>query len=117
MKRDFTFIDDITEGIYRCCLKPAYDENSNLNKIDQVPYRIFNIGNGSPTGLMRFIEVLEMNLGLVAKKEFLDMQKGDVVETWACTEELKKWINYRPQTKLEEGVEKFVIWFKKYYKV
>ncbi len=117
MMRDFTFIDDITEGIYRCCLKPAYDEKENLNKINAVPYRIFNIGNGSPIGLMRFIEVLEKKLGMISKKEYLDMQKGDVIETWASTFSLQQWIGYKPQTNIEEGVEKFVNWYKNYYKM
>ncbi len=116
MRRDFTFIDDITEAIYRCCLKPAYGKKENANNMNCAPYRIFNIGNGSPTGLMKFIEVLEKKLGIIAKKEFLDMQKGDVVETWASTSSLQKWIDYKPKTTVEEGVEKFVKWYKNYYK-
>ena len=79
MRRDFTFIDDIVEGIFRCCYKPAIvDKNNNLNS--DAPYSIFNIGNGKPIELMRFIELIEKKLNLSAMKEFLPMQKGDVVE-------------------------------------
>ena len=113
MRRDFTYIDDITEGIFRCCLKPACsddDIDSNL-----APYRIFNIGNGKPIELMEFIQILEKKLNKKAIKEFLPMQKGDVVETFADTQNLSKWINYKPQIDIEEGLDKFVEWYKYYH--
>ncbi len=113
MRRDFTYIDDITEGIFRCCLKPASadgDIDSNL-----APYRIFNIGNGKPIELMEFIQILEKKLNKNAIKEFLPMQKGDVVETFADTQNLIKWINYKPQIDIEEGLDKFVEWYKYYH--
>ena len=113
MKRDFTYIDDIVEGIFRCCYKPAYPEK----KSSSAPFRIFNIGNGRPIELMEFIKVLEKELGVVSMKEFLDMQIGDVVETWASTEALNKWINYRPSTKIDYGVKKFIQWYRDFYDI
>ena len=113
MRRDFTYIDDITEGIYRCCLKPASSDevlDSNL-----APYRIFNIGNGKPIELMEFIQILEKKLNKKAIKELLPMQKGDVAQTFADTQNLRKWINYKPKIDIEEGLDKFVEWYKYYY--
>ncbi len=120
MTRDYTFIEDITESIYRCCFKPA----SPLNelKIDSsdpskslAPFRLFNIGNSNPIKLLKFIELLEKNLNLKAKKDFQPIQPGDVVDTFADSKELQKWINFTPKTSIENGVELFVDWFKKYY--
>ena len=114
MRRDFTFIDDIVEGIFKCCYKPANIEKESYKS---VPYKIFNIGNSRPIELMEFIEILENKLSLKADKIFLDMQKGDVKETWADTSALKKWVDYSPSTSVEEGIEKLVEWYKAYYKI
>ena len=113
MRRDFTYIDDITEGIFRCCLKPATSEENMDSNL--APYRVFNIGNGKPIELMEFIKILEKKLNKKAVKEFLPMQKGDVVETFADTQNLRKWINYKPQIDIEVGLDKFVEWYKDYY--
>ncbi len=115
MRRDFTYIDDITEGIFKCCFKIPDTKNNDLNTAASAPYRIFNIGNGKPIELMDFIKILERNLGIEANKEFTDMQKGDVVETFADTSALQKWINYSPKTNIEEGIEKFVRWYREFY--
>ncbi len=116
MLRDFTFIDDVVEGTFRCCYKPAtIDKENNQNSL--APFRVFNIGNGKPIKLMRFIELIENKLNQNAKKEFLPIQKGDVVQTFANTNALKEWINYSPSTSIEEGVDKFINWYKEYYSI
>ena len=114
MRRDFTYIDDIVEGVMRCCYKPATKQIKSKNVPTSAPYRIFNIGNGNPINLMDFINLLEDKIGLKAKKEFYPMQPGDVVETYACTKALKNWINYSPSTSIEEGIEELVEWYKSY---
>ena len=86
MERDFTYIDDVTEAIFRCCKKPAtrevdFDSKNPLSNTSFAPYRIFNVGNNQPINLLKFIEVLEKNLGLKAEKKFLGMQQGDVKST------------------------------------
>ena len=120
MKRDFTYIDDIVESIYRCCSKPAIPD-PNFNQFNPKPSRstaphmIFNIGNGNPINLINFIEILEMELGCKAIKKFKEIQPGDVVETYADTNKLNKWINYKPTTSISDGLKIFCKWFKKYY--
>ena len=114
LSRDFTYIDDIIQGIYRCCFKPA-TIFKNKSSYSLAPYRVFNIGSGNPIKLMDFINLLEKKLDIKAVKNFLPMQKGDVFETFANTENLRKWINYKPNTNLDEGLDKFVEWYKKYY--
>ena len=116
MRRDFTYIDDIVEGIYRCCQKPATPEEVFKKDPISAPYRIFNIGNGKPIDLMDFVRNLENTIGLKVSKEFCSMQPGDVKETWASTTKLKEWIEYSPKTSLKEGLELFVNWYKRYYK-
>ncbi len=120
MVRDFTYIDDIVESIYRCCLKPATTEvdfNKKKPNPDSsfAPYKIFNIGNGVPTKLIDFIEILENALGIKAIKKLEPMQLGDVKSTAASTSNLQKWINYKPKTPVEDGIKKFVNWYKKFY--
>ncbi len=120
MKRDFTYIDDVVEGIYGCCLKPATVDNSfdyiNPNpSTSYAPYRVFNLGNNSTTELLYFIELLEKNLGKKAKKILQPMQNGDVKETSSDINLLNKWIGYSPKTSIEHGVEKFSKWFLNYY--
>ena len=120
MRRDFTYIDDIVESIFRCCSKPARPD-SNFNQFDpepsrsNAPHMIFNIGNGKPINLIEFIEILEMELGCKAIKKLKEIQPGDVVETYADTNKLKDWINYQPQTSLNDGLKIFCRWFKEYY--
>ena len=120
MRRDFTYIDDIVEGIFRCCYKPA-TPNLNFDPLQPdpstsfKPYRIFNIGNRKPIELLKFIEILEDALGKKAIKNLEEMPAGDVVETAADTTLLNNWIGFEPKTSINEGIEKFAIWYKKYY--
>jgi UDP-glucuronate 4-epimerase len=113
MKRDFTYIDDITEGTVR-----VLDRLPILQQEDQLetgaPYRIFNIGNENPVQLINYIETLEVKLGRLAKKNLLPMQPGDVPATWADVTALKKAINYSPNTSLEDGVKAWVDWYLDY---
>lgn len=106
MKRDFTYIDDIVNGLI-LLLEAKTIKN----------YNIFNIGNNSPVNLMDFIKCLEKEFGLSAKLNMSDMQPGDVVSTWANVNHLNKFTNYSPKTGISEGVEKFVTWYKKYYNI
>lgn len=120
MVRDFTYIDNIVEGVIRILEKPP-KKNPNWNAAapdpasSAAPYRIFNIGNGQPVKLMRYIEVLEECLGRKAEIRFLPMQPGDVHSTYADTSELDKAVGYKPSTPIEIGVRKFVDWYLGYY--
>lgn len=109
MSRDFTYIDDIVDGIIKVIDNPVKTK-SNL-----APYKIYNIGNNSPIQLLDFIETLEKSIGLEAKKNFLPMQDGDVESTYADVEDLIKDFNYKPNTKLADGIEEFVKWYRKFY--
>ena len=111
MMRDFTYIDDIVEGVIRVLDKPA---TSSTNS--GAPYRVFNIGNNQPEQLMDFIGLLESAIGKTAQKEFLPMQAGDVKATYADTSALKAWVGFKPHTPLNEGVEKFVNWYRQFYR-
>lgn len=119
MQRDFTYIDDIVEGIVRLLPlppEPKQDwtpEQGSANE-SSAPYKIYNIGAGQPTKLMDFIAELEKNLGVEANKDYQPMQLGDVVATWAETEDLFNAINYRPQFSLQQGIPQFVNWYKSY---
>jgi len=120
MERDFTYIDDIVEGIYRLVDKPPvaisdWDESKNDNSTSFAPYRIYNIGNNKPVPLMRFIMELESALGIEAKKIYMDMQPGDVLRTYADVSDLERDINFKPETSIEVGIEKFVAWYQEYY--
>ncbi len=120
MERDFTYIDDIVEGIYRLIpLPPAAAQDWEESEISGsfAPYKIYNIGNNSPVQLMRFINALEDKLGLEAEKIYLDMQPGDVLRTYADISDLEKKIGFKPGTSIENGLGKFVEWYKDYYKV
>ncbi|PLX22442.1 MAG: hypothetical protein C0599_06375, partial [Salinivirgaceae bacterium] len=108
LERDFTYIDDITQGIEKLIKKPSKNSPS---------YDIYNIGNSSPVKLMEFISTLEEKLGKEAIKNFKPMQPGDVFRTYASTEKLDKAIEYKPNTPLELGLERFANWFKEYYKL
>ncbi|MBW1669000.1 MAG: NAD-dependent epimerase [Deltaproteobacteria bacterium] len=120
MKRDFTYIDDIVEGTIRVLDRPPQGHpNWNGRNPDpsrsRSPYRIYNIGNNAPVGLMEFIAAIEKALGKVAKKNFLPMQPGDVPATWADVEELVEDFGYAPAVSIEQGVEKFIKWYKQFY--
>mgnify|MGYP001365974471 CR=1 FL=1 len=117
MQRDFTYIDDIVEGVIRCCNKPA-NINPNFDPLNPdpstaaAPHRIFNIGNSNPIELLHFIELMEQALGRQAIKDFQPMQPGDVVSTAADTQALSDWVDFRPCTDIETGLEYFSNWYK-----
>jgi len=120
MVRDFTFIDDIVEGVIRVLDKPATpDAKFDALRPDPAkstaPYRVFNIGNGNPTPLMDYIGALETALGVTARKNFMPMQPGDVPATSADTSELGKWVGFQPDTPVVDGVQKFADWYLAYY--
>tara|TARA_Y100001968_G_scaffold329122_1_gene377741 strand:+ start:320 stop:838 length:519 start_codon:yes stop_codon:yes gene_type:complete len=122
MIRDFTYIDDIVESLFRVINKIASPSKS-FNKstpdpyISSVPYRLFNIGNSNPIPLMHYINALEKALGVKAKKRFMPMQPGDVPETAANTSLLENWIGFKPSTSVEEGIANFVSWYRSFYKL
>jgi len=121
MERDFTYIDDVVEGIVKLIDRiPTPNENWDETKDDIstsfAPYKIYNIGNNNPVPLMNFISVLESALGKVAKKVYLDLQPGDVLRTYADISDLERDINFKPSTSIEDGLRKFVQWYKEYYK-
>ncbi|RJS95380.1 NAD-dependent epimerase [Salinisphaera sp. Q1T1-3] len=120
-RRDFTYVDDIVEGIVRILYQPATPDaawNSDVPQPDSspAPWRVYNIGNGNPVPLMDYIEELEKCLDVTADKEMLPMQPGDVEATHASVDGLFNAVDYRPQTSVAEGVEKFVDWYLDYYK-
>lgn len=122
MIRDFTYVDDIVEGIIRTLDKPASpDANWSGESPDPAtsyaPYRIYNIGNNQPVELMRYIQVLEEALGRKADIEFLPMQDGDVRATYANVDDLQRDVGFRPSTPVEQGIRHFVEWYKEYYRV
>jgi len=122
MKRDFTFIDDIVESIVRVIKKiPISNEKFNRNNPDLstswAPHRIFNVGNSTSINLDYFISTLEEIIGKKAIKNLLPMPKGDVQSTLADTNLLEEYINFKPKTKLKEGLQKFVLWYKDFYKI
>ena len=121
-KRDFTYIDDIVEGVVRTLDHVATpDQNWSGDHPDpatsRAPYRLYNIGNHQPVELMRFIEVLEECLGRTAEKNFLPMQQGDVPATYADVKALMDDVGYTPKTPIEVGVARFVEWYKSYYSI
>lgn len=119
--RDFTYIDDIVEGVARTlenpapAVNPAWDSKHPDPASSSAPYRIFNIGNSQPVELMRYIELIEKNLGKKAVKNYLPLQNGDVPATFADISELEASVGYKPQTSVETGVARFVEWYKEYY--
>jgi len=117
MRRDFTYIDDIVEGVIRCLDKPAtadpaFDPLQPNPATAAAPHRLFNIGNAQPTELLRFITLLEQALGREAVKDFQPMQPGDVEATAADTAALEAWVGFRPHTPLELGLERFAAWLR-----
>lgn len=120
MQRDFTYIDDIVEGIIRVADRPATPDPawsgvSPDPASSYAPYRIYNIGNNQPVALLRFIEILEQQLGRTAHKNFLPSQAGDVPTTFADIDDLMADTGFRPSTSLAVGIEKFVQWYRSYY--
>jgi UDP-glucuronate 4-epimerase len=120
MRRDFTYIDDIVEGVVRTLDRlpqpdPAYDALAADPARSRAPYRVFNIGNNDPVPLMDFITAIEATLGIEARKNFLPMQAGDVPATAADTTELAAWVGFAPATPVREGVARFVAWYRDYY--
>jgi len=122
MKRDFTYIDDIVEGVARVIYGGGPSKGGRQSAADQqfgpvtkAPYKIYNIGNGAPVDLMKFIEAIEAALGRTAKKEYLPMQPGDVPITWADTSALVRDFGYKPSTPMEVGVQQFVEWYREFY--
>ena len=120
MKRDFTYIDDIIEGVVRV-MDRIPKPNPSWSGMDPDPgtsythYKIYNIGNNHPVELMAFIATIEKVLGKEAKKEFLDLQPGDVPATYADVDDLIKDVGFKPNTPIETGIKRFVEWFKEYY--
>lgn len=122
MERDFTYVDDIVEGIEKLIPlvpqpNPNWDESKDELSTSFAPYKIYNIGNNNPVPLMRFINALESALGQEAEKIYLDMQPGDVLRTYADVSDLEKDINFKPSTSIEDGLQKFVDWYKEYYEI
>ncbi len=107
MRRDFTYVDDIAEGVLRVLDKPS---------AEAVPHQLFNIGNHAPVELLEFIAMIERKLGRSARKEFLPMQPGDVPATYADVEALRAWTGFSPRTSVEEGVGRFVDWYLDFYR-
>jgi UDP-glucuronate 4-epimerase len=111
MARDFTYIDDIVESILRLRQKPPRPDAG------QPPCQLFNIGRGQPVRLLEFVECLENTLGIKARREYLPLQAGDVLETWADVDSLTRWIDFSPSTPLAHGVAAFVGWYRDFYRV
>ncbi|WP_265553560.1 NAD-dependent epimerase [Serratia grimesii] len=122
MHRDFTYIDDISEAIVRLQAvipqsNPAWTVEQGSPATSSAPYHVYNIGNSTPVKLMEYIKALEQALGMEARKNMLPMQPGDVLDTSADTAELYRVIGFKPETGVEEGVKRFVEWYKSFYKV
>jgi UDP-glucuronate 4-epimerase len=111
MGRDFTYIDDIVESIVRLRLKPPRPVEG------KPPCQLFNIGRGQPVRLLHFVDCLEDALGIKAQRDYLPLQAGDVLETWADVSSLTRWIDFSPGTSLEHGVNAFVGWYRGFYRV
>jgi UDP-glucuronate 4-epimerase len=121
MKRDFTYIDDVIEGVIRVMHQPPQAQlNSSANSSDAAktiaPYKLYNIGNNSPVELLTFIEVIEKALGKTAKKNLLPMQPGDVPCTYADVDDLTRDVGFKPTTPIEQGLHRFIQWYQAYYK-
>ena len=119
-RRDFTYIDDVVEGIIRVVYSPVLKNQEWNGKYpdaatSNAPWRIYNIGNSNPINLMDYISVLEKNIGKTAIKKFLPIQSGDVADTYADTEDFFTSFGFKPKTSINEGVEKFVVWYLNYF--
>ena len=121
MFRDFTYIDDVVEIVSRLVKKPAipstdFDRKNPKPSVSWAPYKIFNIGNNKLISLIEFISILEKEIGIEAKKEFIEMQDGDVPSTLADNQLVADWTGYKPKTPLNKGIKKFVTWYLSFYK-
>jgi len=121
MKRDFTYIDDVIEGVMRVMYQPPQgNPNGSANgpdaSISTAPYKLYNIGNNSPVQLMTFIEIIEKTLGKTTHKNLLPIQPGDVLSTYADVDDLTKDVGFKPTTSIEQGISRFVQWYQTYYK-
>ena len=116
MIRDFTYIDDVVRSVYLLILKAIDSNYESKIDIDKTLYKIFNVGNSSPTNLEDYIKAIELNLNKKATIILEDMQPGDVEATFAKTDSLESWINYKPNTSINEGIKNFIDWYKSYYK-
>ena len=119
MQRDFTFVDDIAEGTVKVMdhiaePNPAFDSNQPDPSSSRAPYRVYNIGNHLPVELMTFISTIERALGREAKKNYLPMQAGDVLATYADTDDLRRDVGFTPKTPLSEGIQRWAEWFREY---
>lgn len=122
MERDFTYIDDIVEGIVRVSMNPpggvdGWKSSTSDASASSAPYKVYNIGNNAPVKLMDFIHAAEKELGLTAQKNFLPIQPGDVASTYADVSDLVRDMGYKPATSVEYGIKKFITWYREYYKV
>jgi UDP-glucuronate 4-epimerase len=122
MERDFTYIDDIVEGVIRLIDRvpvpnPGWDRENPDAATSYAPYRLYNIGNNNPVNLLRFIEVLEECLGRKAEKNLLPLQVGDVPDTYADVDDLTMDVGFKPTTPIKEGIESFVKWYREYYSI
>ena len=122
MIRDFTYIDDIVESVIQILNKPSlpdkfFDTKSPNPASSWSPYRVFNIGNSTPTSLLDYIEAIENEIGKKSKKQFLPMQPGDVPETESDTSLLESWIGFKPNTSIKNGVKQFITWYRDFYKI
>ena len=122
MRRDFTYIDDIIEGVIRVMERPPQNDPDWSADVPDpgssfAPYKLYNIGNNNPVDLMHFIETIEQCLGKEAKKNLLPIQPGDVPATFADVDDLMEDVGFRPDTPIEEGIQKFVEWYRNYYNV
>ena len=120
MVRDFTYVDDIVESLFRLLNKPAapdltFDTLHPNPATSWAPHRVFNIGNSNPTPLMAYIQALEQSLGIIAEKQMLPMQLGDVQATAADVSELEAWVGFKPNTSVQDGVTRFVSWYRHFY--
>jgi len=120
MMRDFTYVDDIVEAISRLVKRPArpnpdWSGGQPDPGSSYAPYKIYNIGNNSPVRLMEFVEAIENKLGVEAKKNYMDLQPGDVPETYANVDDLFRDIDFKPETSIQDGVNNFIDWYLEYY--
>jgi len=122
MKRDFTYVDDIVEGLVRVVDKPPagnteWSGESPDPSTSRAPYKLYNIGNSSPVKLMDFIEAIEKSLGKKAQKNMLPIQPGDVPATWADVTGLAEDFDYQPNTPIQQGVDRFIAWYREFYDI
>jgi UDP-glucuronate 4-epimerase len=122
MKRDFTYIDDIVEAVVRvldrpASADPAWRSDAPDPSVAAVPYKVYNIGNSQPEDLLFVIALLERRLGCRAEKRMLDMQPGDVPATFSDVAELERDVGFRPKTSIEQGLGRFVDWYREYYRI